>query len=86
MGVPPNRPFSWDFPLKTIHFGVPQLMETPKYRTRSLICQDTGRAFPMSHAGCGWPARDLEMMAMFKNVPENSPTDGVKISAAKIDT
>jgi hypothetical protein len=40
----------------------------------------------MSHAGCGWPARDLEMMAMFKNVPENSPTDGVKISAAKIDT
>ena len=28
MGVPPNHPFKWDFPLQTIHFGVPPCVET----------------------------------------------------------
>ena len=31
LGVPPNHPFYQDFPLETIHFGVPPLMETPIY-------------------------------------------------------
>ena len=31
MGVPPNHPFKWNCPLKTIHLGVPPFMETPKW-------------------------------------------------------
>ena len=29
MGVPPNHPFSKDFPLYTIHIGVPPIYGTP---------------------------------------------------------
>ena len=31
MGIPPNHPFEWDFPLKIIYFGVPLFWETPVY-------------------------------------------------------
>ena len=37
-GVPLNHPCSWDFPLETIHLGVPPFIETPhicKPRQRS---------------------------------------------------
>ena len=29
IGVPPNQPLKWEFPLQTIYFGVPPCMESP---------------------------------------------------------
>ena len=35
IGVPPNHPFWWDFPLQTKHFGVPPFMESLIYQKQN---------------------------------------------------
>ena len=47
IGVPPNHPFQWYFPLTTIHLGVPPFMDVYLYLMVSAPCTDA--------AGFMWP-------------------------------